>query len=244
MRGSRVAPFRNGMNVQSTWGPLAEDMSMVERIEFVKGPAGFMMANGEPSGFYNIVTKKPTGVTRGAATLTLGSFDTYRATTDLDGKLSQDGKWLYRLNLMGQMKNSFRDFDYNNRFTIAPVIRYQVSDRTSLTLEYTYQFAQTSPIGTAYVFSPHSYAELPRNFTTSEANLDPTTMKDHSSYLILEHQLSDHWKFTGQLGVLQLQPGGQFALAGFRVRRQLQHPHARGGCGRQPAAQRRHLGCL
>ena len=42
-------------------GPLTEDMSMVERIEFVKGPAGFMLANGDPSGFYNVVTKKPSG---------------------------------------------------------------------------------------------------------------------------------------------------------------------------------------
>ena len=37
MRGSNVEAFRNGMNVSTTWGPLTEDMSMVERIEFVKG---------------------------------------------------------------------------------------------------------------------------------------------------------------------------------------------------------------
>lgn len=57
MRGSQIAAFRNGMNVTMSWSPQPEDMSMVERIEFVKGPAGFMLANGEPSGFYNVVTK-------------------------------------------------------------------------------------------------------------------------------------------------------------------------------------------
>ena len=98
MRGSQIAAFRNGMNVQMAWGPLAEDMSMVERIEFVKGPAGFMLANGEPAGFYNVVTKKPTGITRGEVTGTIGSFNTYRTTLDLDGKLTNDGKLLYRLN--------------------------------------------------------------------------------------------------------------------------------------------------
>jgi iron complex outermembrane receptor protein len=199
MRGSRIAPFRNGMNVQSSWGPLAEDMSMVERIEFVKGPAGFMMANGEPSGFYNVVTKKPTGLTRGAATLTVGSFDTYRATTDLDGKLSKDGKLLYRLNLMGQLRGSHRDFEYTNRYTIAPVIKYQLNERTSLTAEYTYQYAQMSAIGSAYVFSANGYGDLPRNATIAEPNLDPSVMNDHSSFLILEHKISDNWKVTGQL---------------------------------------------
>ena len=54
-------------------------MSMVERIEFVKGPAGFMLANGNPSGFYNVVTKKPSGRTKGEANISLGSFDLYRA---------------------------------------------------------------------------------------------------------------------------------------------------------------------
>ena len=41
-RGSRVAAFREGMNFTSTWGPMTEDMSYVDRMEFVKGPAGFM----------------------------------------------------------------------------------------------------------------------------------------------------------------------------------------------------------
>src|SRR5690606_32287052 len=58
MRGFKIPAFRNGMNLEMSWGPLAEDMSMVERIEFVKGPAGFMLAAGEPGGFYNVVTKK------------------------------------------------------------------------------------------------------------------------------------------------------------------------------------------
>lgn len=199
MRGSRVAPFRNGMNVESTWGPLAEDMSMVERIEFVKGPAGFMMANGEPSGFYNVVTKKPTGVTKGEFAMTTGSFDTYRATLDLDGKLNQDGSLLYRLNVMGQSKGSFRDFEYNNRYTIAPVLKYKLSDKTSITAEYTYQYAQMSVIGSAYVFSGTGLGVYPRNISLASANLDPTKINDHSSFLILEHQLNANWKLTGQL---------------------------------------------
>jgi len=101
MRGSNVGAFRNGMNVSTDWGPLTEDMSMVERIEFVKGPAGFMLSNGDPSGFYNVVTKKPSGRNKGEVGISLGSFDLYRANLDLDGKLSRDGKLLYRINAMG-----------------------------------------------------------------------------------------------------------------------------------------------
>ncbi len=208
MRGSKIAAFRNGMNVEMPWGPLTEDMSMVERIEFVKGPAGFMLANGEPGGFYNIVTKKPTGISKGEATISLGSFDTYRTTLDLDGKLSKDGKLLYRLNLMGQLKGSHRDYEFNNRYSIVPVVKYQLNDQTSLTAEYTYQYSQMSVIGSNYVFSPNGYGDLPINFTTAEPNIDPSEINDHSLFLTLDHQLSPNWQLTAKLAYFNYKQEG------------------------------------
>ncbi|MFT2010464.1 TonB-dependent siderophore receptor [Pontibacter sp. 13R65] len=198
MRGARIAPFRNGMNVESTWGPLSEDMAFVERIEFVKGPAGFMLANGDPAGFYNVVTKKPTGINRQSVGFTFGSFNTYRATADLDGTLTSDGKLQYRLNVMGQLKDSWRDYEYNNRYSIAPVLKYKFSDRTSLTAEYTHQYSRMSAIGSAYVFSARGYEDLPRNFTIADPNLEPSDMHDNSAFLIFEHQLNNDWKLTAQ----------------------------------------------
>lgn len=209
MRGSRIAAFRNGMNVQSTWGPLAEDMSMVERIEFVKGPAGFMLANGEPSGFYNVVTKKPTGINKGEANMTVGSFNTYRTALDFDGKLSQDGKVLYRLNLMGQTKGSHRDYEFNNRISIAPVLKFQFTPNTSLTAEYTYQFNQMSVIGSNYAFSKKGMADLPVNHTTAEPNMDPSNINDNTLFLTLAHSLNDNWKLTGQLAYMKYSQIGQ-----------------------------------
>lgn len=92
-RGSQIQAFRNGFNVvNSYWGPLTEDMSFVDHIEFVKGPAGFMLSGGDAGGLYNVVTKKPTGQTKGEASMTIGSFNLYRMTLDLDGKLSKDGR--------------------------------------------------------------------------------------------------------------------------------------------------------
>src|SRR3546814_1245921 len=94
-----------------------------------------MLSNGDPSGLYNVVTKKPTGRQQGEVSFTMGSYDLYRATVDLDGKLSDDGRFLYRLNLAGQNKGSHRDFEYNNRYSFAPVISWQLDKRTKLTAE-------------------------------------------------------------------------------------------------------------
>lgn len=208
MRGSNIAAFRNGMNVSSAYGPLTEDLSMVERVEFVKGPAGFMLSNGDPSGFYNVVTKKPTGVTKGEVDLSLGTFNLYRGTLDLDGKLTKDGKLLYRLDIMGQSKGTQRAFDYNNRYTFAPVLKYLVDDNTSVTLEYTQQYSQVNVLGSNYIFSKRGYTNLPKTATIAEANLAPTTMNDRSILAILEHKINNNWKYTAQMAYFNYQQQG------------------------------------
>jgi iron complex outermembrane recepter protein len=204
MRGSQIQAFRNGFNVvNSYWGPLTEDMSFVDHIEFVKGPAGFMLANGDPSGLYNVVTKKPTGRPKGEASLTMGSFDLYRATLDLDGKLSSDGKLLYRLNLAGQNKGSHRPFEYNDRYSVAPVLSYQVDEKTKLTFEYTLQYAKMSDVGSFYIFAPDGFGTLPVDFTTMPPGLEPTKINDHTVLINAQHQLNDNWKLTAQASFLK-----------------------------------------
>ncbi len=199
-RGSQVAAFRNGFNiVNSSWGPLTEDMCFVDHIEFVKGPAGFMLSSGDPAGIYNTVTKKPTGYTSGEASATIGSFGLFRSTLDLNGRLSKDGRWLYRFNMAAQTKKSHRANEYNDRYTIAPVISYKLDDRTVLTLEYNYQRANMSNVGSYYMFSPSGYDTYDVSATALPAGLEGTVINDHSAFMNLQHKFNNDWKITAQL---------------------------------------------
>lgn len=199
-RGSQIQAFRNGFNVvNSYWGPLTEDMSFVDHIEFVKGPAGFMLSSGDPSGLYNVVTKKPTGKNKGEAVVTLGSYNLYRGSLDLDGKISNDGRLLYRLNMAAQNKNTHRANEYNDRYTFAPVLSYQLDNQTKLTLEYNYQRANMSNVGSYYVFSPVGFGALPVDFTSLPAGTPGTKIDDHSIYLNLQHNINKNWKLTAQV---------------------------------------------
>ncbi|HTM98948.1 MAG TPA: TonB-dependent siderophore receptor [Pedobacter sp.] len=200
MRGSQIQAMRNGFNfVASYWGPLTEDMSTVDHIEFVKGPAGFMLGNGDPSGMYNVVTKKPTGFNKGTAEITVGSYDLYRATIDVDRKLTEDGKLLVRLNAAAQSKGSFRPYEQNDRYTFAPVLSYQLNNNTKITAEYTWQNARMTEVGSYYIFNTNAYASLPRNFTFTQPGIDPTKINDHSGFLNIQHNLNNDWKATAQV---------------------------------------------
>ncbi|WP_051881715.1 TonB-dependent siderophore receptor [Chryseobacterium soli] len=198
MRGSRAAAFMNGVNVTSNWGPLSEDMSFVDHIEFIKGPSGFLMSNGEPSGIYNIVTKKPTGnALNGSARVTLGSFNMYRGEADIDTKITD--KVAFRLNLMAQNKNSFRDYEFNDRYIINPSLKVKLSDNTTLTAEYIYQRAKMSEVGSAYVYSFAGYGTKPVEYTVTDPGIDPTKVTNNTVNVNLQHKFNDNWKLTTQL---------------------------------------------
>jgi len=204
MRGFKLPAFRNGMNVEMPWGPLSEDMSMVERIEFVKGPSGFMMSAGEPGGFYNVVTKKPTKNRVNEITLNAGSFNSYRGAFDSGGPLSQDGKFQYRVNGMFQTQESHRDFEESNRYSFVPSFKYEFSDNTSITTEFTYQRAKQM-IGAAYVFAPASagFGSLPRDFSAIDKGFPKTTFEELSLLTNFTHKFNEKWSLEAQYMIMR-----------------------------------------
>ncbi|RZK28174.1 MAG: TonB-dependent siderophore receptor, partial [Hymenobacter sp.] len=194
--------LRNGMSTGNYFGPLAEDASFIDRVEFVKGPGGFLLSNSDAGGFYNVVLKAPTGVSRKSVGLTLGSFGQYRATADIDGKLSKDNKLQYRLNVMGQSLDSYQGYDFNRKVALAPSLRYQLDDKTTITAQYVYQYSNFSVAGN-YVFSPNGYKSLSQDFSVYDPSMGSSRVNDHSSFANIEHRLNDNWKVTGQVGYLR-----------------------------------------
>ncbi|WP_228459212.1 TonB-dependent siderophore receptor [Chryseobacterium carnipullorum] len=159
MRGASIATYMNGMNVSSTWGPINPDASIIDRIEFVKGPAGFMGSMGDPAGFYNIVTKKPTGKFANSVRFTTGSYNLFRGEADLDGVIVKDGVLDYRLNLMGSSNKSWSENDKTSKIIIAPSITFRPTKTTTFTAQYNYQYLKFNQPG-AYLMSNDGYASL------------------------------------------------------------------------------------
>ena len=199
MRGFKLPAFRNGLNIELPWGPLAEDMSMVQNIEFVKGPAGFMQSAGEPGGFYNVVTKKPTSQSINEISLTGDSFGSYRVSFDSGGALTEDDRLQYRFITMYEDAQTHRDYDLSDRFVIVPSLSYDISDKTKITTEFTYQ--QSNQItGAAYIFAPveDGFGSLDRNFTFLDEDFPQTKIEEVSILVNATHKFNDKWSVMGQ----------------------------------------------
>ena len=114
---------------------------------------------------------------------------------------------------MGQQKDSHRDFGYNDRYAVAPVLRYNFDDQTALTVEYTYQYSEFHQPG-GCVASPEGYGTLPRDFTASDPKIGPSNVNDHSLFVTLDHQLSSQWSLTGKLAYFDYSVVGQYVYPG------------------------------
>jgi iron complex outermembrane recepter protein len=203
MRGGQISSLRNGIDLTPIYrGPVPEDVSIIDRVEFIKGPSLFMSNIGDPAGTFNVVTKQPTGTPRKSVNIMLGNRDFYRVSADLDGLLNKKGKLLYRFNVMGMTTNSFVKYDFNKRLLIAPVIKYVLSDHSSITAEYTFQqfrYGLMSPI----VMSAKGFGTLPNNFTITEKNLPPYHVSDHTAFLTYSHSFNQNWKLTARGAFMQ-----------------------------------------
>ncbi|MDT4329083.1 TonB-dependent siderophore receptor [Methylomonas sp. MED-D] len=112
------------------------DLSNIDRIEVLKGPASLMYGRIEPGGMINLVTKQPLETAHYSLQQQIGSFDHYRTVADATGPLTDDKSLLYRINLGYESTSSFIDFNGTDRVSVAPRLRWKPSDDTVFDLEY------------------------------------------------------------------------------------------------------------
>lgn len=210
MRGAGINTLRNGVDLSMIYyGPMPEDANIIERMEFIKGPAGFMNAIGDPAGSFNLVTKKPSGINSKQVFFQTGSWDLYRLGVDLDGHLDANKRWLYRFNALGQQSKSFQRFAFNDKIVLNPSLQFNINKNASLTAEYTFQQQQFLQY-LLTVFSPDGFASLPKDFSIADPNKEPVDANEHSAFLTYYHRLSSKWQFTAKAAYARSSMDGNY----------------------------------
>ncbi|TVP56991.1 MAG: TonB-dependent siderophore receptor [Nodularia sp. (in: Bacteria)] len=201
--------YRNGFrdNNQLT----TVDPANIERIEVLKGPASVLYGQLEPGGIINVVTKQPLSTPYYSVDLNVGNYAFYRSSFDLSGPLTEDGSLLYRLNVAYQNSGSFRDFNFTERLLIAPVITWNLSDRTSVTFDFEY-------LDNRFRFD--------RGLPSTDGSPTPIPISRYLGYPDLsiretpafrvgyrfEHEFSDNWQFRNALSISSTRETGVAAF--------------------------------
>jgi catecholate siderophore receptor len=112
------------------------DLSNIERVEVLKGPAAVLYGRGSSGGLINRITRKPRfGQTFGETAVTLGSDDLKRVEADLNTGLGETAA--FRLNLAREDSGSYRDQQFVDRYSFAPSLALKLGGGSELLLQYT-----------------------------------------------------------------------------------------------------------
>lgn len=112
------------------------DLSNVERIEVVKGPASVLFGRGTAGGLINRITKRPQAEARHELGTSLSAEGQRRLTVDLNQPASQ----AVQLRLTGALEDSesFRDLYFQKREAVAPSVQFRLGEQTRVLVQGEY----------------------------------------------------------------------------------------------------------
>ncbi len=192
--------YRNGFAVNRGY-PNMPDANTLERIEVLRGPASMLYGRGDPGGTFNIVSKQPQAERRTVLGSQVNTDGLRRGTLDTTGALDESAAITYRLNLVAEGSDSFRDHVESERYNIAPVLRWQLSDDTALILEGDY-LHNRHPLDRGLTRYPNQAGDLSRDRFLGEESAGKLTNQNATTQLRLEHQLDSQWMLRGGIQYL------------------------------------------
>ncbi|MGQ7960625.1 TonB-dependent siderophore receptor [Pseudomonas sp. SP16.1] len=187
--------YRNGFAVNRGY-PNMPDASSIERIEVLRGPAAMLYGRGDPGGTFNIVSKQPQAERRTVMGSQVDSEGLRRGTLDSTGALDEQADFTYRLNLVAEGSDSFREHVESERYSVAPVLRWQLDQATAITLEGDY-LHNRHPLDRGVTRYANQQGKLPRDRFLGEEAAGKLSNDNATTQLRIEHLLDDNWTLRG-----------------------------------------------
>ncbi|WLG65740.1 TonB-dependent siderophore receptor [Pseudomonas brassicacearum] len=196
VRGFTTGEFyRNGFPINRGY-PNMPDANTIERLEVLRGPATMLYGRGDPGGTFNVVSKQPLA----ERTVTLGSQVSdqgmRRGTLDASGPLDEEGRLAYRLNVVGEGGDTFRDHVETERYGIAPVVSWQVNDTTRLTFEGDFM-RNNAPLDRGLTHYAGQRGTASRDTFFGEKDAGKLHNDNNMLQVRFEHMLNDDWTLAG-----------------------------------------------
>jgi catecholate siderophore receptor len=167
------------------------DLSNVERIEVIKGPAAVLYGRGSSGGLINRVTRKP-GENVASIALTAGSWDTKRGEFDV-GRVTTRGQLGFRLTGALERSGSYRRFQFLDREAVAPSLLLRPGPRTEVLIQADYlRDERVTDFGIpAYLGRPVDVAPKTYYGAANADKVDTSRSKVLSQTLSVVHRFSE-----------------------------------------------------
>ena len=190
------------------------DLYNIERVDVLMGANGILFGKGGSGGIVNRVSKQAQFEDFNSYLLQLGSFDSKRATLDINRKLSD--RLAVRLNVMADKSDSFVSGVNAEKQGINPVFTYLVDDKT--TIKFGREYFHDQRVG--YRGGPsrngRPYNGNRRTFY-GVAGLSPNEVNVNSTFFNIEHNFSENINFKNSTRYTDYDKWYQNVYAGSAV---------------------------
>ncbi|MFP0543870.1 TonB-dependent receptor [Acinetobacter baumannii] len=175
------------------------DMSNVERIEVLKGPASVLYGRGSAGGLVNKINKKPIDQSLREVSLIGSTTGQRRAEVDVNEKVAENVK----VRLTGAVEDSdgYRDQAFLKRQAVAPSVQWDITDKTKLLLQADYlhdnrladQGFPTDPItGKPVKTNPKTFYGALNGKEVGDVDTEISNQT-----ISLDHEFNDNFKYHG-----------------------------------------------
>lgn len=189
--------YRNGFPINRGY-PNAPDSNTIERVDVLRGPSSSLYGRGDPGGTFNLISKTPKSAQQTTLGAQLSSEGLYRTTVDTTGTIPNAENIGYRLNVIAEGGDSYRDHVESKRYGIAPVIQWQASDATKITFEADILRNQ-HPLdrGQTRYAGQKSFNSSPETYLWETGKYNNRLYNDNNmTQLRVEHDLGNDWKLN------------------------------------------------
>ncbi|WP_149958206.1 TonB-dependent siderophore receptor [Acinetobacter pittii] len=189
--------YRNGFPINRGY-PNTPDSNTIERVDVLRGPSSSLYGRGDPGGTFNLISKTPKSEQQTTLGAQLSSEGLYRTTVDTTGTIPNTENIGYRLNVIAEGGDSYRDHVESKRYGIAPVIQWQASDATKVTFEADILRNQ-HPLdrGQTRYAGQKSFNSSPETYLWETGKYNNRLYNDNNmTQLRVEHDLGNDWKLN------------------------------------------------
>jgi outer membrane receptor protein involved in Fe transport len=161
-----------------------QDLSTVESIEILRGPAALLYGQGNPGGIVNLTTKQPHQQFGIGVEANWSDIGKRRLSADVTGPIGETGIG-FRMQGVVEDSDTFRDFVSNERLLLAPAIAAQIGDRVDLR------------------FKLHSRTDREPAHRTQSGGAVAAENANHHPRGPCTSRFSDHRRMDGARGILR-----------------------------------------
>lgn len=196
MRGFASTQYVDGL----VGGALtAGETAFVERVEALNGPASVLYGQVGPGGLVATRLKQPGETPVHNVSVGFGNWGRYEATFDVGDKITKSGNLKYRIAGIGVTQGSQTDYLHYKRVGVLPSIKWDIDEKTSLTLIGQYLYAPAEAQGDGYpgvgTLVRGKYGYLPRSRFLGDPSLNEDGQKTASFEYQFQHKFNKFLEF-------------------------------------------------